>query len=187
MPTVFSHSLVGVVFGKYFAKRTGLKFWTLTILCAIFPDFDVITRIFGIPLWHILGHRGVFHSVAFVIIVAFVFVTAGYREIKRFSKEWCSFFVYFLLIGLSHIILDTLTSGGMGVGLLMPFDSTRYLSPYKPIRISPSRLMNYFESTGARIAVSELIWVWIPSVAALIILWFFRRHKRKNVSVINKQ
>lgn len=186
MPTVISHSLVAIVFGKIFSKGTGTKFWIFTIICAILPDIDVLTRYFGVPYGHMLGHRGFFHSIMFVLMTAFIVVTTGFREIKHLSKEWWSYVAYFFLIGLSHIILDAMTSGGMGVGLFMPFDSARHFLPYRPIRASPFRIISFFESDGMQILVSELIWIWIPSVAIIIIIWFIKKHKSsKNIVLDN--
>jgi inner membrane protein len=177
MPTVISHSLAAIVLEKVFSKSTGVKFWVLTIICAILPDIDVFMHYFGVPNGHILGHRGVMHSMLFALVVSFLMVVAGFREIKHFSKEWWSFIMYFFLIGLSHGVLDAMTSGGLGVGFFIPFNSTRYFFPVRPIRVSPFRLVRFFETEGKLILVSELVWIWIPAVAILMILWFVKRRK----------
>lgn len=178
MPTVFSHSLVAIVSGKIFSKRTGIKFWVLSIICAILFDIDGFMYYFGVPYArHMLGHRGVFHSLLFASVTAFSMVIIGFREIKHLSKEWWSFIAYFFLIGLSHGILDAMTSGGLGVGFFIPFDSTRYFLPWRPIKVSPFRIISFFETDGVRILVGELVWIWIPSVVTLIILWFVRKRK----------
>jgi inner membrane protein len=177
MPTVISHSLVAIVFGKIFSKRTGVKFWVLSIICAILPDIDVFLFFFNIPNGNMFEHRGISHSLLFALIIALLIVVAGFREIKQLSKEWWSFIAYFFLIGLSYNVLDAMTSGGLGVGFFMPFDSTRYFFPVRPIRASPFRLISFFETEGEQILVSELIWIWIPAVVSLIILWFVKKHK----------
>jgi inner membrane protein len=174
MPTAISHSIVAVVFGKVFLKNAGIKFWILSIICAIIPDIDVIMFSFGIPYQHMFGHRGVSHSVLFASVIAFLIVFAGCREIKQFSKEWWSFISYFFFIGLSHDMLDAMTSGGLGVGFFMPFDSTRYFFPFRPIRASPLSIIRFFSSEGQKIVVSEFIWVWIPAVLLLSIIQFIK-------------
>jgi inner membrane protein len=177
MPTVISHSIVAIVFRKLFYKRTRTKFWIFSIICAIIPDFDVFLYVYAIPYGNMFEHRGFLHSIIFVLFLAFIVVVAGFREIKHFSKEWWLFVVYFFIIGLSHIILDAMTSGGLGIGFFMPFDSARYFLPYKPIRVSPYRLLSFFESEWERILISELFWIWIPSVLILIIIWSVRKQK----------
>ena len=132
---------------------------------------------FHIPNGNMFEHRGFSHSLLFALIIALLIVVAGFREIKQLSKEWWSFIAYFFLIGLSHDVLDAMTNGGLGVGFFMPFDSTRYFFPVRPIRASPFRLISFFETEGEQILVSELIWIWIPAVVSLIILWFVKKHK----------
>jgi inner membrane protein len=185
MPTVISHSIVAIIFGKLFYKRTGTKFWIFSIICAIFPDFDVFLYVFAIPYGNMFEHRGFLHSIIFVWILAFIIVVVGFREIKHFSKEWWLFAAYFFIIGLSHIILDSMTSGGLGVGFFMPFDSTRYFLPYNPIRVSPYHLLRFFGSEWKRILISELFWIWLPSVLSLIIIRLVKKSKIINGIVIN--
>jgi inner membrane protein len=180
MPTVISHSLVAIVFGKIFSKSTGVKFWMLSILCAILPDIDILMFSFGIPYNHMYGHRGFSHSIFFAFIVSLIIVLMGFREIQRNSKLWWSFILYFFLIGLSHDILDAMTSGGLGIGFFMPFDSARYFFPFRPIRVSPLSIIRIISSEGQRIIVSELIWVWIPAIILLFVIRFIkaRRHSQ---------
>jgi inner membrane protein len=179
MPTVISHSIVAVVFGKLFSKSTGVKFWLLSIICAILPDFDVILLLFDIQHMNMFGHRGISHSILFALVAALLIVVMGFPEIKHFSRKWRSFVVYFFLVGLSHGILDAMTSGGLGVGFFMPFDSTRYFFPVRPIRASLLSLISFFKNEGGQILISEIIWIWIPAVVFLIGLWFIK--KRNNL------
>jgi len=185
MPTVISHSLVAVVFGKIFSKNTGFKFWTLSIICAILPDADVLMFSFGIPYGHMFGHRGISHSILFALLISLVIVFIGFREIKRNSKLWWSFVLYFYLIGLSHGVLDAMTTGGLGVGFFMPFNSVRYLFPIRPIRVSPFSLMRFFGTEGQRILASELIWIWIPAVISIFVITFIKN--RRDSSIIKKK
>jgi inner membrane protein len=182
MPTAISHSLVAIVFGKIFSKSTGVKFWILSIICAILPDIDVIMFSFGIPYEHMYGHRGISHSILFALLVSLIVVLIGLREIKRNTKLWWSFVLYFFLIGLSHDILDAMTSGGLGIGFFMPFDSARYFFPFRPVRVSPFSIICFFNSEGLRIVVSEFIWVWIPAVILLFLIQFIKAQGQSQVA-----
>jgi inner membrane protein len=182
MPTAISHSLVAVVFGKIFSKSTGVKFWVLSIICAILPDIDVIMFSFGIPYEHMYGHRGFSHSILFALLISLIIVLVGFREIKQNSKLWWSVVVYFFLIGLSHDILDAITSGGQGVGFFIPFDSTRYFFPFRPIRVSPFSIIRFFGSEGQRILVSELVWIWIPAIILLFFIHFIKARGHSQVT-----
>jgi inner membrane protein len=180
MPTPISHGLVAVLFGDIFSKTKSAKFWTLSLICSVLPDIDVVAVMYIVPLEHMFGHRGFSHSMFFVLLAALLIVFFGFREIKHFSKEWWTYAGYFFLIGLSHIIFDAMTSGGQGVGLFMPFCNERYLLPFRPIRVSPLRLMRFFTSEGKRILVSEAFWIWIPVALYFIVSRFVKMQRNKS-------
>jgi len=175
MPTFITHAFASVVIGKTVGRRlmdgtkVQFKFWFFTIVCALLPDIDVINMAFGIPYNHMLGHRGLTHSIIFIFITAIIITYVGFMEIQIKSRKFL-LLSYFFIIGLSHIILDAMTSGGLGVGFLMPFVSKRYFFPYRPIRVSPFSIIRLFSSEGQRIVISEFIWVWIPGFLLLLIL-----------------
>lgn len=179
MPTIVSHSFIAFVLGKIFRGSPSFpewigsyKFWLFSFACSILPDIDVIPMSLGVPYAHMFGHRGFSHSILFVLLVAFIFAYVGFREVKLNNKQWLLLLIYFFFLGLSHILLDALTNGGLGIGFFMPFDSTRYFFSYRPIRASPFSFLRFFNSEGQKILVSELIWVWIPSVIFLVIVKF---------------
>ncbi len=76
MATVFTHAAAALALGTAF-RRPGppLRFWLAGAACAMAPDLDVIGLSFGIPWGHVLGHRGISHSVVFAAALALV-VTA---------------------------------------------------------------------------------------------------------------
>jgi inner membrane protein len=178
MPTVISHGLVGAVFGKFFTRSSSLKFLSLSVICSVLPDIDIIPMSLGVPYEHMFGHRGFSHSVFFALLTALAVVLIGFREVKINSKDWWKYVVCFLLIGLSHGILDAMTSGGQGIGFFMPFDSTRYFFHYRPIRVSPLSLTRFFGSEGQRIIISELVWVWLPAIVALLTIRSIRSGRK---------
>jgi len=88
MPVVISHSFNCYCFlEKYLQKKAELNFWAFSIFLRNSPDIDVLMQYTGLPYGHMLGHRGFFHSIIFVLIIAFIIVIAGFHEIKRLSKE----------------------------------------------------------------------------------------------------
>lgn len=174
MPTLITHSFVALVAGKVFAKINSFKFWLLSILCSILPDADVVTFGFGIPYGHMFGHRGFSHSILFALLVAFIVVLIGFREIKANSKLWWMIISYFFIVGISHDILDAMTSGGLGVGFFIPFDSTRYFFLFRPIKVSPLGLAGFLSITGWRVMINEVIWVWFPALILLLLSRFIR-------------
>ena len=41
------------------------RFWVFSIFCSIVPDADVLGYAWGIEYSHVLGHRGLMHSLCF--------------------------------------------------------------------------------------------------------------------------
>jgi inner membrane protein len=165
MPSVISHAAVAVAAGVGFAPRAVPNhFWSLSIVCSVIPDADVIGFFFGIPYHHFLGHRGFFHSPFFSLWMSIFIVTVFFRSIRIFSTDWFFYFVFFFLLSASHGILDAFTNGGLGIALLSPFDNTRYFSPWTPIMVSPIGLNAFFSRWGLMVIRSEFLWVWLPSL-----------------------
>src|SRR5438128_11272848 len=80
MPSVFSHAIAAVAIGGVAAGgRSRATLWALGAICAIVPDLDVVSSFFGFPYGHMLGHRGLSHSLFFAAVLAWV-VTAIVRR-----------------------------------------------------------------------------------------------------------
>lgn len=170
MPTVISHSIVGLAAASVFpAKSHLLRFWLLSAICPVIPDADSITFKLGIPYSYFFGHRGFFHSLFFALIVGIFVATVFFRDEPPFTKDWVLLCGYFFLITATHGILDALTSGGLGIALLSPFDNTRYFFPWSPIKVSPIDVRSFFSAWGMRVILNELVWIWIPSAVIFIV------------------
>jgi inner membrane protein len=182
MPTFVTHSVVGLAGGYAFAaRRLPTRFWVLSAVCPLLPDFDVAAFAVGIPYEHVFGHRGFFHSLTAALLLG-VFVTlVFFRQEKIFSKRWWQLTVYFFLISATHGLLDAMTSGGLGIALFAPFDNTRYFLPWTPIEVSPIGISRFFSAWGLRVMVSEFLLVWLPSMALVLVVKLIRR-KRKSRS-----
>ena len=166
-----THAMVAVVAGKG-VTRGGMswKFWTLSILCSVLPDADVIAFSFGVPYGHVFGHRGFFHSIFFGIVLAFIVCLGFFRETPFVSRDGLILFVYFSLLTASHGIIDAFTNGGLGIALLSPFDTSRVFFPVTPIQVSPIGLKAFLSGWGLRTLVSEFVWVWLPALCILFVL-----------------
>ena len=169
MPSIFTHSLVGIAAGKILTRKPLPKrFWVLSIVLPSLPDVDVISLAFGIPYEHVLGHRGLTHSIFFALLLGFLTVTAFFRKEGLSYKRTILLASYFALITASPSILDGLTNGDLGVALLAPFDNSRYFFPFRPIEVSPIGL-EFFGERGYTVIKSEMIWVWIPSLSMVLL------------------
>ena len=179
MPSIISHSVVGLAAGTAFSiKKQPKRFWLLSVICPVLPDADVIGFAFDIPYHHFFGHRGFFHSPFFAFILGVFVVNIFFRNEKIFSPPWLILTVYFFLITATHGILDAFTSGGLGIGLLSPFDDTRYFFPWTPIQVSPIGIGAFFSDWGLKVIFSESIWIWLPSILSAIFVKTLRSKNR---------
>ncbi|MDQ3755202.1 MAG: metal-dependent hydrolase, partial [Acidobacteriota bacterium] len=101
MPSVFSHAFVAVALGAaYPFESKPLRFWTLSMLCAVLPDADVIAFAFGISYGSLFGHRGISHSFAFALFLSCVVVLTFFREATGRARRLL--ILYFFLVTISH-------------------------------------------------------------------------------------
>jgi len=142
-------------------------------VCSIVPDLDVVGFRFGISYGDMLGHRGFTHSLLFAVILAALLMFTLFRN--RAGKTWV-ILLFLFLSTLSHPLLDMLTNGGLGVALFAPFIYERYFFPWRPIEVSPLTVGEFFSDWGARVIISELKWVWLPSAVAFTIGQVLRRY-----------
>jgi inner membrane protein len=76
---------------------------------------------------------------------------------------------------LSHIALDAMTSGGLGVAAFWPWNEMRYFLPFRPIRVSPLSPRSFLSAHGLAVLTSEFLRVWLPCAAGACVLWAARR------------
>jgi inner membrane protein len=176
MASAFAHALLAVTLGKGYQERGNpRRFLLLGAFCTIFPDADVIMFKFGVPYHHFLGHRGFSHSLVFSLLFG-VFITAlFYRNTSLFSKRGLTLISFFFLCTASHILLDALTNGGLGVAVFSPFDNSRYFLPWRPIQVSPIGVGKFFSESGLAVIQSELGWVALPCLGLFLVLAVFKR------------
>ena len=168
MASAFGHAFAAIALGNSFSqKTTNLKFFTLGVACAIFPDADVISFAFGIPYESFWGHRGFSHSLVFAlllgVLISFIFYRKEFATVKGLTH-----ILFFSLCTASHGLLDGLTSGGLGVAFFSPFANARYFLPWRPIKVSPIGVSHFFSEWGLQVILSELIWIGIPFTIYII-------------------
>lgn len=168
MPTVITHAFVGATLGQ--VGPPTVPRWRLATALAVlsvFPDLDVIGFRFHIPYSHWLGHRGLSHSLIFAVVVALIVARIEFRQLKLSSTHGWAVFGLCVIAIASHGVLDALTDGGLGIGFFLPFDSGRYFFPIRPLEVSPIGVSNFVEGPALAVLRSELIYVWLPLVAAV--------------------
>lgn len=170
MASAISHPAVLLALAPVF-RSVPRRFWWLGAVCSIFPDVDAIGFWLGIPYGHPLGHRGLTHSLSFAAALAalLTFVAAGPQTPRG------AVFGFLFCCTASHGVIDALTDGGLGVAFLAPFDDARFFFPWRPIRVSPIGVSGFLGRRGIEVLRSEIVWIWLPSLAAGALAWLAGR------------
>jgi inner membrane protein len=147
----------------------------LGVVCSVLPDLDAVGFRFGVPYGHVLGHRGLSHSIAFAVLLSACLAWLLPLEAQPAQAPRLTLFGFLCLSTLSHGLLDALTSGGLGVAFFAPLENSRYFFPWRPIRVSPISVSRFFSATGLQVLRSELQWVWLPAAVVAGLLTLLRR------------
>lgn len=164
MPTIITHSVAAWAAGKVILNKEDSKVLITGTLCSMLPDTDVISFSFGIPYESMWGHRGITHSFFFAFMMSLLLLLI----IKPASEKRWKYFIYLFIAISSHAILDAFTNGGRGVAFFAPFDNERYFFPFTPIRVSPLGIDALQSGYGLRVFMSEIKWVWLPSLLLVL-------------------
>jgi inner membrane protein len=176
MASLFSHAAAALAIGACFYRPEVPKtVWALGAFVAVLPDADVVAFALGIPYEHVLGHRGLSHSLLFAAVLAALGLLAFRGGVSGIGRG--ALFCYLFLAAASHGALDALTNGGLGVAFLAPFDNRRFFFPAQPIQVSPIGIARFFSARGWAVIRSEMVWVWLPSALLALIAFAVRlRH-----------
>jgi len=176
MASAFGHAFAAIAIGRSFAKNTATrKFFILGVICSILPDADVISFALNVPYESFWGHRGFSHSLIFALLLG-IFIAGLFYPKQFMKKQGLVYISFFSLCTASHGLLDAMTSGGLGVAFFSPFDNARYFLPWRPIKVSPIGLKNFFSGWGLTVLFSELLWIGIPFGFYMLIIKRFRRN-----------
>jgi inner membrane protein len=176
MPTVFSHAIAGLAIATATRSRGSIGQLGLAgALCAAVPDLDVIGVWLGVPWGHVLGHRGITHSLPFAAALAAVVVATAFRGHTWDGGRLALGLALFAATA-SHGVLDAMTNGGSGVAFLAPFDDARYFLPWRPIPVSPISASRFLSERGLVIMRAEMLLIWLP--AAILVGMGAARRRR---------
>ncbi len=171
MPSVFGHVLASTSLGyAFFPAHVQRRPLLLAALCAVAPDADVLTFRLGIPYESIWGHRGWTHSLAFAFLLGWGVGWFFFRH----QSHWFRIAFYLGLVTASHPLLDMLTTGGLGCALWWPFSEERLFFPIQVIQVSPLEVGAFLSKWGAKVFLSEVLWIGLPGAALIAIRFFWR-------------
>lgn len=136
-----THSLTGALLGQSFRNKVqNVKpktFLVVGIFASIFPDLDIVFRIFSSESY-LANHRGITHSILLFPLWAYLvslFLAYLFRNKILFHKDWVNesvttkdlqkeFLVLTIISIVVHIIFDIITT--YGTMLLSPLNNTRF-------------------------------------------------------------
>ncbi|MCP4899475.1 MAG: metal-dependent hydrolase [bacterium] len=184
MPTIITHALVGITVAQVApqrSRRSALLFAALFV--AVAPDLDVVAFNLGIPYSHPWGHRGMAHSIfaGIVLATAMACIPQLYKP-KPGWRDRAGVFAVLATAAVSHGMLDALTNGGKGIGLLLPFSAERFFFPTQPIQVSAIGLYSFLHSDFNSVLLSEAMWVWLPLLGLTLIHQAIRLAAKKHGS-----
>ena len=178
MASIFTHCVVAGSLSQIspkLEKKDRRKFIFLLLLISVVPDLDVIGLAYGIPYQHPLGHRGLTHSFFFSFLMALFACFFLVKTEQRFTIVWWWLLLVLFVSASSHGVLDAMTDGGLGVGFFIPFSQERYFLDWRPIKVSPIGVTEFFAYRAWLILKSEIIFIWIPVLSVAFILGIVRR------------
>lgn len=160
MPTILTHALLplaaGIALGR---QRVSPRLMLTGMAAAMLPDADVALFAFGVDYAHAFGHRGASHSLVFALACG-LFATCFARPLKA---SFTTTLLFVTASAASHPLMDMLTDGGLGVALYWPWSDTRHFAPWRMIDVSPFA-HRFFSARGMEVLVSEMRWVWLPTL-----------------------
>jgi inner membrane protein len=172
MASVISHPAIPLVIAAALGtERVPPALVAAACAASVLPDIDALGFAAGIPYGHPLGHRGFTHSFVFALAVAL----AALAFSRRLEAPPATVFAVIFAATASHGILDSMTTGGMGVAFWSPFSNARHFFPWRPILVSPIGVGRFFSARGLRVLGSELLWIWSPCAVLAILGAAFRR------------
>jgi inner membrane protein len=175
MPTVITHAVVGAAISTL-VRPSGSRLLAACAACAVIPDLDAIGHWLGAPWGHVLGHRGITHSLAFAAVLAAVVVALRFRDDRRGRlRLW----LVLAAATTSHGVLDAMTDGGLGIAFLAPLDDARYFLPWRPIPVSPIGVSRFLGARGAAVLRAEAVMIWLPSLVLALAVTIWRRRRRR--------
>jgi inner membrane protein len=163
MPTVITHPPVALGLFPWLRRDLGRPVVLVVgMVLTVLPDLDVVGFRLGIPYGHLLGHRGLSHSLVFALVVGGL---AALPVARAYGLRPAVLWLYFFLCLASHGLLDALTGGGLGVAFFSPFSNERFFFEVRPLRVSAIGLSDFLASRWTAVLASEVKWVWLPSLA----------------------
>lgn len=182
MASAFGHAAAALALSQTgIVKRPSWPLMLTGVALSVLPDADSVGFLVGIAYKSFWGHRGFSHSIFFAVLVA-ALVQQLFFNSDRSKRDRIRIFAFLFLSCVSHSVLDAMTTGGLGIAFLSPFDDTRYFFPWRPIKVSPINVHAFFKGKGLGVLKSEVVWIGIPATSVILLSWIVRKIKSRSVN-----
>ena len=120
-----THIAIGACLGEAFlGRRLGKKSMAWGIVAHSLPDIDFISSVWLSAIDRLLAHRGITHSLLFVLLASLLLTFLANRIHKIKTIPIFSWLIFFVTCLTAHILLDMFNA--YGIGLLEPFSQKRF-------------------------------------------------------------
>lgn len=110
--------------GEAFAgKKLGKKAMLLGVIAHSLPDIDFIAAFWLPTADNLHAHRGITHSILFVLVISPILAWVTKRIFKNIEISFTRWTLFYFLLTAMHILLDALNN--YGVGWFEPFNNQR--------------------------------------------------------------
>lgn len=124
MDTV-THIVLGACIGELFiGKKAGKRALLLGAVAQSVPDIDFVASFFLTPTQDLIAHRGVTHSILFVLIITPLLAWLADRWRRPHNIAFTTWLLFFGVELFTHLLLDTFNA--YGTALLLPFSHRRF-------------------------------------------------------------
>lgn len=119
-----THIILGAAIGEVvLGKKIGRKAMLWGALADTIPDFDVFGACCNTDAQQLLVHRGITHSLFFVVLMSPLLGWLFSKLFKKADVSWKRWTLLFFLGMFTHILIDSFTS--YGTGWFEPFSAYR--------------------------------------------------------------
>jgi inner membrane protein len=176
MASAFTHVFAALSLGAAITPgRVIPRLLLVGAVCAVLPDADILGFRFGIDYAHMLGHRGLSHSLAFAAVTSLT-ATAVFFPGASWKSLRGRIALFLFVVTASHGVFDAMTNGGLGVAFFSPVDPARYFLPWQPVQVSPIGVASFFTERSLGVLWTELVWIAAPwTVLAFVVHVSLRR------------
>lgn len=120
-----THVVLGACVGEIIAgKKMGKRAMAWGALMNSLPDVDFVFSMFLSPTQDLIAHRGITHSMFFVVLITPLLSLIAKKMYPLNSMRYRDYLIFFFIEIFLHIFLDTFNV--YGTGWWEPFSSVRY-------------------------------------------------------------